>query len=236
MASTPSSTQRTNRSVLDTQLNTALLNFAPKYMKDQLERLAQACDRRLERELLPQLQAILRDIDQERDVFEEHKRDAARDLRDHLKLLRFDAAAIEDAIGQLHAVAPRYFAVLPSASSLALPVSASASLSAPSTAASSDRTFDTPDADTLSQTVATPASTPEISSHNAQYSTTQAGPSTPTTKPLSLDSQVQAQVIAESSAVPCRSKRPRFDVRKESDTPSKRQRTAHENVCAIELV
>ncbi|KAI0872425.1 hypothetical protein GGS24DRAFT_491506 [Hypoxylon argillaceum] len=229
MASTPSSMQRTNRPALDTQLNTALLNFASKYMKDQLEHLAQVCDQRLERELLPRLYAILRDIDHERDAFEEHKRDAARDLRDHLNLLRFDAAAIDDAIGQLHTVAPRYLDLLPSASSLALPVSGLASLSAPSTAASSDRNFDTSGAGPVSQTAATPTSTPETSSHNPQDSTTGAEPSTPATKPTILNGRVQAQAIAESSTASRSPKRPRFDLRKESETPSKRQRTTNEN-------
>ncbi|KAJ8109236.1 hypothetical protein ONZ43_g6189 [Nemania bipapillata] len=229
MASTPSSTQRTNRPVLDAQLNAALLDFAPKYMRDQLERLAQACDQRLEREVLPRLLAVLRDIDHERDAFEEHRRSAARDLRTHLNLLRFDAGAIDDAIGQLHAVSPRYFTILPSAASLSLPVSALASLSAPSTAASSDPAIDTLHANTAGQTIATPASTPEIPSHNAQYSATGAGPSTPSAKSLGLDSRARAQTIDKSFVVPCSPKRSRIDPGKEIDTPSKRQRTADEN-------
>ncbi|KAI1164478.1 hypothetical protein F5B18DRAFT_615678 [Nemania serpens] len=226
MADTPSSPQRIHRRLPDARLNAALLDFAPRYMKDQLEHLAHECDQRLERELLPQLHAILREIDHERDVFEEHKQDAARDLRDQLYLLRLDAAAVDDAIGQLRAVTPRYLALLPSASSLALPVSASASLSARGTAASSDSAFDstfnTPEADTGSQDASSLTWTPEASSQGAQHSTT-------TEKPPSLESQVQAQVIAESSVVPWSPKRPNDDHEKEGDAPAKRQRTSNEN-------
>ncbi|KAI1189735.1 hypothetical protein F5B17DRAFT_438654 [Nemania serpens] len=226
MADTPSSTQRTNRRLPDARLNAALLDFAPRYMKDQLEHLARECDQRLERELLPRLRAILREIDHERDVFEEHKRDAARDLRNHLDLLRLDAAAVDDAIGQLRAVTPRYIALLPSASSLALPISAPASLSVRSTAASSDSAFNTtsntPEADTGSQDASSLTWTPEPSSHRAQHSNI-------TEKPLSLESQVQAQVMAESSVVPWSPKRPNADRQKEGETAAKRQRTANEN-------
>ncbi|KAI0532738.1 hypothetical protein GGR58DRAFT_517496 [Xylaria digitata] len=209
-------------------LNAALFEFAPRYMKDQLENLAYECDQRLERELLPRLRTILRQVDQERDAFEKHKQDAARDLRDHLSLLRFDAAAVDDAISRLHAVAPRYLALFPKESSLALslsdPPSASVSLSTPSTAASADSIFDTPCADAGSQVAASPVSTSDTSNHGAQISTTQAKPRTHLTKLLSLDCQVQAQVVAESSTASPSPKRPQGDRRAESDTPYKRQR------------
>ncbi|KAI1125463.1 hypothetical protein F5Y10DRAFT_9053 [Nemania abortiva] len=229
MASTPPLTQRTRRSFLDAQLNAAFLEFAPKYMKDQLERLAQECDQRLERELLPELQAILRRIDRERDAFEEHKRDAARDLRSQLDLHQFDAAAVDDAIGELHAVAPRYLALLPSASSFALPISASTSLSETSATISSVRAFETPEADKVSQNAASAISTSETSNHSAQCSSDQTKLRTPATKPPSLDSQVQAQVIAESSIVSRSPKRARLSHQKESDTPSKHQATIKDN-------
>ncbi|KAI0103059.1 hypothetical protein GGR51DRAFT_261499 [Nemania sp. FL0031] len=230
MAGTPSSTQFTSRS-FDARLSAAFLSFAPKYMKDQLELLAQECDERLERKLLPRLQAILRDIDRERDAFEEHKRDAARGLRSQLNLHQCDAAAVDDAIGQLQAVVPRYLALLPSASSLALPVSIPTSLPATGVATSLDRIFDTTDADKISQTAASPVSAaPESSNHNTQCSNDQANkPCAPATEPLSLDSQVQAQVIAENSVASCSPKRSRLNFHKESDTPSKRQRIADED-------
>lgn len=230
MADMPSSTQRTHRRLPDARLNAALLEFAPRYMKDQLEHLAHECDQRLERELLPRLHAVLRAIDRERNIFEEQKRDAARDLRDHLDLLRLDAAAVDDAIRQLSAVTPQYLALLPSASSLTLPVSASASLSARGTAASSDSaldtTFNTPEADAGSQDASSLTWTPGTLSHSAQHSTTPE-------KPPSLESQVQAQVMAESSVVPWTPKRRNADHQKEGETSAKRQRTANENVCAI---
>ncbi|TGJ82772.1 hypothetical protein E0Z10_g5999 [Xylaria hypoxylon] len=218
----------THRRSLDVQLNAALLDFAPRFMKDQLEHLAHECDQRLERELLPRLRSILRQVDQERDAFEEHKRDAARDLRDHLNLLRLDAAAVDDAIGQLHVVAPRYLALFPRELSLTVPVSVSASLSTPSIAASLDCVFDTPDADTGSQVAASPASTPETSNHGAQDSTTQAKPWAYPAKPPTLDCPVQVQVIVESSLASSSPKRPKVDREAESDTPYKRQRTTDE--------
>ncbi|KAI1111495.1 hypothetical protein F5Y14DRAFT_443264 [Nemania sp. NC0429] len=226
MADTPSSTQRTPRRLPDAPLNAALLDFAPRYMRDQLKRLARECDQRLERELLPRLHAILREIDHERDVFEAHKQEAARDLRDHLNLLRLDSVAAEDAIRQLQAVTPRYLTIIPSASSLTLPVPASDSLSARSMAATSDNafasTFNTPEADTGSQDASLRTWTPETLDHGAQHSATPE-------KPPSLESQVQAQVIAESSVVPWSPKRPNADVRKEGEASAKRQRTANEH-------
>ncbi|KAI3330263.1 hypothetical protein F4824DRAFT_505305 [Ustulina deusta] len=227
----------THRRSLDVQLNAALLDFAPRYMKDQLEHLAHECDQRLERELLPQLHAILRQVDQERDAFEEHRQDAARDLRDRLNLLRFDAAAIEHAIGQLQVVAPRYLALFPSASSLALPVtassavSASASRSTSSTAASPTGVFDdTPDADIGSHIAASPASTPETSNHGAQDSTARTKPWIPSRDPPNLDHQIQSPVTAECSMVSCSPKRRKAERQAERDSPYKRQKTANENI------
>ncbi|KAF2963003.1 hypothetical protein GQX73_g10571 [Xylaria multiplex] len=218
-------------------LNAALFEFAPRYMKDQLENLAYECDQRLERELLPRLRTILRQVDQERDAFEKHKQDATRDLRKHLSLLRFDAAAVDDAIGRLHTVAPRYLALFPKESSLALPFSdcpsASASLSTPSTTVSADNIFDTPCVCTGGQVATSPVSTPDTSNHGTQVSTTQAKPRTHPTKPLSLDCQVQAQVVAESSTASPSPKRPQADRRAESGTPYKRQRTTEDKASGV---
>ncbi|KAJ8125946.1 hypothetical protein O1611_g7692 [Lasiodiplodia mahajangana] len=229
MAGTPSSIQRTSQS-FDTRLSAAFLSFAPEYMKNQLELLAQECDKRLERELLPRLQAILCDIDRERVAFEEHKRDAARDLRSQLDLHQFDAAAVDDAVGQLEAIAPRYLALLPRASSLALPVSVPASLLTTSTTTPSHRSFETTEADKVSQTAASPIpATPETSNYDTQCSNGQAKHYASATEPLSLDSQVQAQVIAENFVASCGTKRSRLSFQNEGDMPSKRPKMANEN-------
>jgi hypothetical protein len=228
MAGPPLSTRQTQTPgrFPDAKLNTALLDFAPRFMKEKLELLAQACDRRLERDLVPRLFALLRDIDQERDAFEQHKQDAARDLRDQLDLLRVDAPAIDEAIGHLHTVAPRYLDLLPMASSLAIPIPVASSLSAFSTAVSSDGTFDTPDADTNSQATATPPQpTSGLLSQPAQNPITQAKPCASSMMPPSLDSQVQAQVIAENTMASRSPKRPETGGRDENDTPCKRQKT-----------
>lgn len=234
----------THRQSLDVQLSAALLDFAPKYMKDQLEHLAYECDSRLEREFLPRLHALLRQVDEERDVFEKQKQDAARDLRDRLGLLRFDAAAVEQAIGQLDAIAPRHLALFPSASSLTLPVMASsltsasysASLSAPSTAASANDAFDdSPETVSDSQAASSLSleSAPDASNQEASDSMTEPN----LTNPSSLDYAIQSFIAAKSSADTCSPKRTKTDPSTEDDPPCKRQRTADEKVCAaIELV
>ncbi|KAI3321137.1 hypothetical protein HD806DRAFT_524440 [Xylariaceae sp. AK1471] len=228
MADAPPSIQQTHRAFPDVKLNAALLDFAPRYMKEKLEHLAQECNQRVERNLLPRFEALLREIDQERDAFEQHKQEAARDLRDQLNLLRFDAAAVDDAIVQLHAVSPTCLNLLPRASSLMIPVSEAASLCAPSTAASSDGAFDTPDADKSSQAAVSPTLAPETSSQSAQNQTAQAELRASPTKPPSFDSQVHVQVIAEYSSASCSPKRSGTEGQNESDTPYKRQRIADE--------
>ncbi|KAI1421137.1 hypothetical protein F5Y12DRAFT_787701 [Xylaria sp. FL1777] len=229
----------TQRRSLDIQLNAALLDFAPRYMKDQLEHLAHECDQRLERELLPRLQSILRQVDQERDAFEQHKQDAARDLRGRLNLLGFDAAAVDHAIGQLHAVAPRYLALFPSVSSLRLPVavssSASALLSAPSTAASSNGVFEDPPHADVGSHAASPPSTPDTSNRGVQNSITQIIPWASLAQPPSPDHQIQSSVIAESCIISCGSKRAQADCWAENNVQYKRQRTTDEKISS-ELV
>ncbi|KAI0469172.1 hypothetical protein F4859DRAFT_488788 [Xylaria cf. heliscus] len=228
MAGLPPSTQPTRCRLLDVQFNAALFEFAPKYMKDQLEQLARECDQRLERQLLPRLHAILRDVDQERDAFEEQRRDATRRLREHLNLLPLDATVVDDAVSQLHAITPRYLTLIPTASSLPLPGLNSASLSAPSTAASSDSAFGTPDGDTGSKSPVSPRSTPETLSHASPDSTAQANTWIPPTKSSSQESETQAQRLADSSTVPCPPKRPTVDHQNDNDVSSKRQRTISE--------
>ncbi|KAI0186248.1 hypothetical protein EV127DRAFT_175526 [Xylaria flabelliformis] len=232
MAGPPLSTHRTHRRFLE-QFDAALLDYAPKYMKEQLEQLARECDQRLERQLLPRLHALLREIDQERDAFEQHKWDAARRLREHLTLLPLDAAVVEDAVAQLHTVNPRRLARLPTASSLALPTFDSASVSPPSTSASSENAFGTPDEDSCSQAPISPGSTPETLSEAAHELITEAQPWTPPTKSPTRENEVQAQVLAESSTVPCGLKRPKVDREDEGDVLSKRQRTTNEKTPGV---
>ncbi|KAK5633353.1 hypothetical protein RRF57_009067 [Xylaria bambusicola] len=226
----------THRLSLDVQLDAAILDFAPKYMKNQLEHLARECDQRLERELLPQFHAILAQVHQERDAFEKQKQDVIRDLRAHLDLLRFDAATVEQAINQLHVIVPSHFAFFPSMSSLTLPMtassftpaSASTSRSTPSTATSSNSTFgDLPNAVLGSHAASSIESAPAV---DALDSTTQSN----LTMPSDLDYAAQCFATAESSTTTCSPKRDRSA---ESDAPCKRQRTAKEKVCAtIDLV
>jgi hypothetical protein len=186
--------------------------------------------------LLPRLEALLREIDQERDVFEQRKQEATHDLRDQLNLLRLDASAVDEAIAQLYVVTPRYLDLLPRASSLIIPTSETASLCVPVTAGPLDDALDRPEADTSSQTAASHTLTPGTSSQSAQSAHNQTASTelcVSPLKPLNFDSQVQSQVIAADSLASCSSKRPGIDGQNESDAPYKRQRMANETVCRL---
>ncbi|KAI1821453.1 hypothetical protein F4861DRAFT_518764 [Xylaria intraflava] len=159
-------------------------------MKQKLEYLAHECDQRLERELLPRLLAILREIDGERDAFEEIQRHAAHELRDQMNLLRCPASAVDDAVGQLHTVVPRYLSLLPTTSSLSLPSSDLTSLSEPGISTSQGGAFATPDSDTDGRapgpsvvTLGTP------SSHHTRSQRSQTKIRLPPTESRSLDNQ-----------------------------------------------
>lgn len=232
MAGTPPSTRQTPRPSLDVQFNAALLDFAPRYMRDQLEQLAHECDQRLEHELLPRLHAALHEIDRERDAFEGQKRQAACQLRDHLVLLRFDAASIDNAVDQLQAVTPQSFSLLPEAmfSELKLSTSTHASLSTPSGVTSLDATFDTVDAHTDSQDAFTSLPTPGIPGHHVPKSIPQTEPQESSAQQPSLDNQLQAKLLADSSVVSCTLKRPTLDAQYEAAISTKRHRAGNETV------
>ncbi|GAP91444.1 hypothetical protein SAMD00023353_6200230 [Rosellinia necatrix] len=233
MAGTPPSTQQTHQRFLNVEFNAAVSEFAQRYMKERLEHLAHQCDQRLERELLPQLRIILREIDFERDAFEEHKQDVARALRDHLDLLRIDTAVIDDAVGRIHAVTLRYFDLLPRATSVALPTSAEAPISAPGEAASAHGTSGMYDVHTGSRSAVSPLLALGTSSHGVQSLAAVIKPHTSPIKPLSLDSQVEAQLIAENSVVSGNLKRPTSDILDEIHALPKRQRTADKEISEV---
>lgn len=243
----PSIQQQTHRPFPEVKLKSALLEFAPRYMKDKLQCLAQECDERLERDLVPRLLAVLGEIDQERHAFEQHRREATRDLRDHLNLLRFDDAAVRDAIAHLSVVSPKYLDLLPRTSSLSIlasaaasvsasiPVSASASVSASSTAASPTIAFDTTeggksnqDADSHTLTPGPPAQKiPQDQTPQTKQCVSHPKP------PFSFESQVQAQVMSENYMASPAQKRLGPKDSSESNAPSKRQKMADEKVASI---
>lgn len=235
MAVTPPSTQQTyqtHQRSLDIQLNAALLEFAPRYMKDQLEHLAHECDQRLERDLLPQLRAILHDIDHERDIFQIDRNIAAHNLRSRLELLRFDTAAIDDAVRQLDAVTPRLFRLLPRASSLESSLATPASLSTLGSAPLPESAFDTPGKIPDSQVATIPLPTQENPSCSTQGLTTQIGHQASPGGVPSLDDQAQAQAeaAAEATTLVCSSKRPKDDLPRERDISPKRQKLSDEKI------
>ncbi|KAI1360966.1 hypothetical protein F5Y08DRAFT_343131 [Xylaria arbuscula] len=221
-----------HRQSLDVQLNAALLDFAPRYMKDQLEHLARECDLRLERDFLPRLHSLLRQVDEERDAFEKQKQDAAHDLRDRLGLLRFDAAAVDRAIGQLDAIAPQHLALFPSPSSLGLPLVASSS-----TSASTSVSYPTPSTSDSSNDAVEESPETVSGSHAASSleSTPQASTDLHLTSPPSLDCAMQSLIAAENLETACSPKRSK-DGRsaEEDDAPCKRQRTIDDKMLAKE--
>ncbi|KAI8628362.1 hypothetical protein F5Y19DRAFT_135955 [Xylariaceae sp. FL1651] len=222
MEDPPPSTQQTHRSSLDVNLNTAIFHFAPRYMKEKLEHLAHEYDQRLERDLVPRLHTLLREIDQERDAFEQQKRNATNEIREHLGLLRFDAASVEDAIGQLRAVAPKYLHLIPKAECVTIPISTKASFITPSIASSGN----IPEAlgvNSNSQTATSLSLTQGTSSHSTQLRTTQAESGASPPRASSSNSQVQARIISGNSTASCSPKRPRTIGQNENDNSSKRQ-------------
>lgn len=201
-------------------------------MRDKLEHLAHECDQRLKHDLLPQLLAILCDIDHERDIFESQRQKAASDLRSQLELLRFDAAAIDDAVRQLDAVTPRLFALLPRASSLdsstTMPAAPSQLGSAPLPESVFDTSGNFPDSQLA--TVSLP------NQQNPSYSTQELATRVEHQALLpmgvrNLDDEAQAQAAVEEVTSTCSSKRPNDDLPIERDISPKRQKVSDEKVC-----
>ncbi|KAI1322594.1 hypothetical protein F5Y16DRAFT_404302 [Xylariaceae sp. FL0255] len=197
----------------DSDLNAAILHFAPQYMREKLERLAQECDQRLERDLVPQLQHLLRQIDDERRAFEEQKRELVQDLQSRLKLLRFDDDAVKNAIRQLRSVESRFLHLLPTAASLAAPVSTNVGVSI------SDR---------ASGPIGRPHTSIETASISLNREITESAPppysSTSAVPAPSFERELQAQVSIESATASQSPKRPRTEKSKDADKPSKRQK------------
>ncbi|KAI1432539.1 hypothetical protein GGR50DRAFT_589319 [Xylaria sp. CBS 124048] len=118
MADAPAWTSHITWPPLNANLNQSLSRFASNFMKQKLESLAKEYDRSIERQFLPRLLAVVREIDEGRAAFEAVQRDAARELRDQMGLLRCAPSQVDDAVKQLETVAPRYLTAIPSASHL----------------------------------------------------------------------------------------------------------------------
>ncbi|KAI1099798.1 hypothetical protein F4804DRAFT_68498 [Jackrogersella minutella] len=102
------------------KLNTAISDFASTYVKTELQQLTRERDDALGRSHVPKLRALLREVDKERQIFEQEKVKLIRGLRNKLELLEVDTEIIENTIAELTPVTPKYLSIIPSASMLTI--------------------------------------------------------------------------------------------------------------------
>ncbi|OTA96191.1 hypothetical protein M434DRAFT_141278 [Hypoxylon sp. CO27-5] len=102
------------------KLNNALSDFASGFVKKELQQLTRERDDALARSHVPKLRALLREVDRERQAFEQDKEKLIQGLRKKLELLEVDSDTIESAIAELNSVAPKYLSIIPSASTLTI--------------------------------------------------------------------------------------------------------------------
>ncbi|KAI0097041.1 hypothetical protein F4776DRAFT_658552 [Hypoxylon sp. NC0597] len=102
------------------KLNNALSDFASGFVKKELQQLTRERDDALARSHVPKLRALLREVDRERQAFEQDKEKLIQGLRKKLELLEVDPDTIESAIAELNLVAPKYLTIIPSASTLTI--------------------------------------------------------------------------------------------------------------------
>ncbi|KAI2466275.1 hypothetical protein F4781DRAFT_357076 [Annulohypoxylon bovei var. microspora] len=102
------------------KLNTAISDFASTYVKTELQQLTRERDDALARSHVPKLRALLREVDKERQAFDQDKEKLIRGLRKKLELLEVDTDIIEATIAELTPVTPKYLSIIPSASTLTI--------------------------------------------------------------------------------------------------------------------
>ncbi|XDG06413.1 hypothetical protein ABKA04_006028 [Annulohypoxylon sp. FPYF3050] len=101
-------------------LDSAISDFASGYVKTELRRLTRERDDALARSHVPKLRALLREVDKERQAFEQDKEKLIQGLRNKLELLKVDPDIIETTIAELNAVSPKYLTIIPGASTLTI--------------------------------------------------------------------------------------------------------------------
>ncbi|KAI1088989.1 hypothetical protein F5B19DRAFT_398879 [Rostrohypoxylon terebratum] len=100
--------------------DSAISDFASGYVKTELRRLTRERDDALARSHVPKLRALLREVDKERQAFEQDKEKLVRGLRNKLELLEVDPDIIETTVAELNAVSPKYLTIIPGASTLTI--------------------------------------------------------------------------------------------------------------------
>lgn len=102
------------------KLNTAISDFASSYVRKELQQITRERDDALARSHVPRLRALLREVDDERQAFEQDKEKLIHGLRKKLELLEVDAAIIETTLAELNSVVPKYLSIIPGASTLTI--------------------------------------------------------------------------------------------------------------------
>ncbi|KAI8961304.1 hypothetical protein F5Y11DRAFT_229616 [Daldinia sp. FL1419] len=102
------------------KLNSAISDFTSTYVKKELQQLTRARDDELARSHVPKLRALLREVDKERQAYQQDKDKLILGLRKKLELLEVDPDTIENTISELIPVTPKYLSVIPSASTLTI--------------------------------------------------------------------------------------------------------------------
>ncbi|KAI0879997.1 uncharacterized protein GGS22DRAFT_182634 [Annulohypoxylon maeteangense] len=199
--------------------NTAISDFASTYVKAELRQLTRERDDALARSHVPKLRALLREVDMERQAFDQDKEKLIRGLRKKLELLEVDPDIIETTISELTPMMPKYLSIIPSASTLTIRPPT------PFLSPIRDNYFSTVlDADLLS---GVPPSASQILDQGAANMVKERCSSptninvSPTTGPKIVH-RIQDQILSESSAVNKTPKRAGFDG--DGNTSAKRRR------------
>ncbi|KAI0173066.1 hypothetical protein GGR52DRAFT_571565 [Hypoxylon sp. FL1284] len=102
------------------KFNNAISDFASSYVTEELQKIVRERDDALARSHVPKLRALLREVDHERQMFEQDKEQLIQRLRNQLELLQVDAAMIESTLADLNSMTPKYLSFIPSASTLTI--------------------------------------------------------------------------------------------------------------------
>ncbi|KAI1775946.1 hypothetical protein F4818DRAFT_415510 [Hypoxylon cercidicola] len=184
------------------KFNSAISDFASSYVKKELQQITRERDDALARSHVPKLRALLREVDNERQAFEQDKEKLINGLRKKLEVLEVDADIIETTLAELNSVVPKYLSVIPSASTLTIrpptPFMSPVRDNYFSTVLGADIISDAPPLATQVLDHGTPDLPKAYCSSPTNINVS--GPS--------IDRQVQSQVLSESSMIMRAAKRP----------------------------
>lgn len=100
------------------KLNNAILDCAASFIRRELQQLTQECNEVLGRLHVPQLKALLVEVDKQRQSFDNAKRKMLQDLREKLEVLGVERSIVDSHIADLQKMNPAYLDAIPNASSL----------------------------------------------------------------------------------------------------------------------